>query len=109
MRCLAMMSTYPGRFLDLGDGAGADGVAALADGEALAGLERDRGDQLDAHVDVVAGHDHLRAAGQGDGPGDVGRAQVELRAVAVVEGRVAAALLLGQHVHPRGELGVRLD
>jgi hypothetical protein len=27
---------------DLGDGAGTDGVAALADGEALAGLERDR-------------------------------------------------------------------
>ena len=49
---------------DLGDGAGADGVAALADGEALAGLERDRGDQLDVHVDVVAGHDHLGAAGR---------------------------------------------
>ena len=31
-----------------GDGAGADGVATLADGEALAGLEGDGGDQLDA-------------------------------------------------------------
>src|SRR4051794_3018550 len=94
---------------DLCDRAGTDGVAALADGEALAGLERDRGDQLDVHVDVVAGHDHLGAAGQADGPGDVRGAQVELRPVAVVERRMAAALLLGQHVHAGDELGVRLD
>ncbi len=51
---------------DLGDGAGTDGVAALADGEALTGLERDRGDQLDVHVDVVARHDHLGATVQAD-------------------------------------------
>src|SRR3954447_7073413 len=94
---------------DLCDRAGTDGVAALADGEALAGLERDRGDQLDVHVDVVAGHDHLGAVGQADGPGDVGGAQVELRPVAVVERRVAATLLLGQDVHAGDELGVRLD
>src|SRR3954453_10645321 len=94
---------------DLCDRAGTDGVAALADGEALAGLERDRGDQLDVHVDVVAGHDHLGAAGQADGPGDVSGAQVELRPVAVVERRVAATLLLGQDVHAGDELGVRLD
>src|SRR3989304_4709364 len=95
--------------LDLDDRAGADGVAALSDGEALAGLERDRGDQLDVHVDVVTGHDHLRATDQPDRPGDIGRAQVELRPVAVVEGGMAGALLLGQHVHPCDELGVRLD
>ena len=46
---------------DADDGAGTDGPATLADGEALADLEGDRGDQLDAHLDVVAGHDHLGA------------------------------------------------
>src|SRR3954451_17278827 len=46
-------------FGDGDDGARADGPAALADGEALADLEGDRGDQLAGHLDVVAGHDHL--------------------------------------------------
>src|SRR3954452_2848012 len=94
---------------DADDGAGADGPATLADGEALADLDGDRGDELDAHLDVVAGHDHLGAAGQADGPGDVGRAQVELGPVAVVERGVPAALLLGQDIHAGDELGVRLD
>ena len=91
------------------DGAGADGPAALADGEALADLEGDRGDQLDGHLDVVAGHDHLGPVGQADGPGHVGRAQVELGPVAVVERGVPAALLLGQDVDLGAELGVGLD
>src|SRR4249919_2255616 len=94
---------------DADDGAGTDGPATLADGEALADLEGDRGDQLDRHLDVVAGHDHLCAVGQADGPGHVGRAQVELRAIAVVEGGMAATLLLGQDVDLGGELGVGLD
>src|SRR5690348_14417253 len=94
---------------DADDGAGTDGPATLADGEALADLEGDRGDELDAHLDVVAGHDHLGPVGQPDRPGHVGRAQVELGPVAVVEGGVAAALLLGQDVDPGGELRVRLD
>src|SRR3954464_13421826 len=94
---------------DADDGAGADGPATLADGEALADLERDRGDQLDAHLDVVAGHDHLRPVGQADRPGHVGRAQVELGPVAVVEGGVAAAPPPGQDVGLGGELRVGLD
>ena len=61
------------------------------------------------HLDVVAGHDHLGPVGQPDRAGDVGRAQVELGPVAVVEGGVPAALLLGQHVDLGGELGVGLD
>src|SRR6187200_96397 len=95
--------------LDADDGAGADGPATLADGEALADLEGDRGDQLDGHLDVVAGHDHLGPVGQPDGTGDVGRPEVELGPVAVVERGVPAALLLGQDVDLRGELRVRLD
>src|SRR3954447_21969701 len=94
---------------DADDGAGTDGPATLADGEALADLDGDRGDELDAHLDVVPGHDHLGTLGQADGPRDVGRAQVELRPVAVVEGGMAATLLLGQDVDLGGELGVGLD
>src|SRR5437867_9508023 len=94
---------------DARDGSGADGPATLADGEALAGLEGNRGDELDAHLDVVAGHDHLGAGRQADGARHVRRAQVELRAVAVVERRVPAALLLGEDVDLGAELRVRLD
>src|SRR6187431_189945 len=96
-------------FDDADDGAGADGPATLTDGEALADLEGDGGDELDAHLDVVAGHDHLGPVGQADGSGHVRRAQVELRTIAVVEGGMAAALLLGQDVDLGLELGVGLD
>src|SRR6478735_358547 len=71
---------------DADDGAGTDGAAALADGEALADLEGDRGDQLDRHLDVVAGHDHLRAVGQADRPGDVAVAAVLAGAVRACAG-----------------------
>src|SRR3954462_2799169 len=81
---------------DADDGAGTDGPATLADGEALAELDGDRGDYLSAHLDVVAGHDHRGAVGQADGPGHAVRAQVELLTVPVVEGGMAATLLLGQ-------------
>jgi hypothetical protein len=47
------------------DAAGPDGAAALADREAEALLHRDRRDQLDLHLDVVAGHDHLDAVRAG--------------------------------------------
>src|ERR1700675_2708986 len=94
---------------DADDGAGTDGPATLADGEALADLEGDRVDQLDAHLDVVAGHDHLGPLGQADRAGDVGRAEVELGPVAVVERGMAAALLFRQDVDLRRELRVGLD
>src|SRR5918998_6178064 len=84
MRCLAMRLAR-----DLGDHARADGVPAFADGEALSLLDRDRRDQLDIDVHVVARHDHLDARGQDDRTGDVGRPQVELRPIAGVERRVA--------------------
>src|SRR5215212_1067276 len=94
---------------DLRNDAGADGAAALTDGEPEALVHGDRLDQLDRHLDVVAGHDHLRALGQVGHAGDVGGAEVELRAVAVEERRVTAALLLLQAVDLRLELGVRRD
>src|SRR3954471_1997910 len=94
---------------DLGDDARADGTATLADGEPEALVHGDRLDQLDLHLHVVARHDHLDALGQVSAARDVGRAEVELRAVAREERRVAAALLLLQHVHLGLELRVRGD
>src|SRR5215217_4925820 len=95
--------------VDLRDAPGADRPAALADREAQALVHGDRRDELDVHLDVVAGHDHLDALGQVGRPGHVGRAEVELRTVAVEERRVPAALLLGQDVHLGVEVGVRSD
>src|SRR5215218_419681 len=94
---------------DLGDDARADRAAALADREAQALIHGDRLDELDLHLDVVAGHDHLDALGELRAARHVGRAEVELRAVAREERRVAAALLLLQHVHLGLELRVRGD
>src|SRR5262249_43834904 len=92
---------------DLHDLAGADGAAALANGEGQALLHGDRLDQVDLHLGVVTRHDHLGALGQLDDAGDVRGAEVELRAVVLEERRVPATLVLGQDVDLRLELGVR--
>src|ERR687890_2497866 len=94
---------------DLGDATRTDGAATLADGEAHALVHRDRLDEVDLHVGVVTGHDHLGALGEGHDAGHVGRAEVELRPVVAVERRVPAAPVLGQDVDLRLELGVRGD
>src|ERR1035437_4189450 len=91
------------------DGPGADSAATLADGKALADFEGDRGDEFDAHVDVVAGHDHLGTFGQSDGAGNVGCTHVELGPIAVVERGVATALFAGEDIDASHELGVGLD
>src|SRR5690606_25493730 len=77
---------------DLGHHAGADRAAALADREAQALVHRHRVDQLHRHLHVVARHHHLRALRQRHRAGDVRGPEVELRAVALEERRVAAAL-----------------
>src|SRR5918996_5043127 len=99
----------PFLLLDLRHDAGADGATALADGEAEPLIHGDRLDEIDLHVRVVARHDHLLALRQLDRAGDVGRAEVELRPVAVEERRMAAALVLGEDVHLGLELRVRRD
>src|SRR6185369_4165977 len=103
--------SFPKNWLldDLRDDAGADGLAALADGEAQPLLHRDGGDQRHHHLDVVPRHHHLGALGQLHGARDVGCAEVELRPVVVEERRVAAAFLFTQDVHLALELGVRGD
>src|SRR6266508_391450 len=92
---------------DLGDPAGADGAATLADRELQTLLHGDRLDQLDRHVGVVTRHHHLGALGKGHDTSHVRGAEVELGPVVVEERRVTAALLLGQDVHRRLEVRVR--
>src|SRR4029079_3607313 len=94
---------------DLGHHTGATGATALADREPEALIHGDRVDELDRHLDVVAGHHHLRALGQVGDAGHVGRPEVELRAVARGERRVTGGLLLLQAVNLGLELGVRGD
>src|SRR5437763_955126 len=89
--------------------AGTDRATTFADGEAHPLLNRDRGDELDLHIDVVARHHHLGVLGQLHLAGNVRGPDVELWAVALEERRVTAALLLGQHIDLRIELGMRLD
>src|SRR5687768_10037027 len=72
-------------------------------------LHGDGVDESDRERGVVARHDHLRALGQDCRAGDVSRAEVELRAVAVEERGVTSTLFLGQNVDLGLELRVRLD
>src|ERR1700687_4478634 len=99
----------PLSFDKLGNPPCADRSPALADGETRTFFDRDRRHQLGADRGVVTRHHHLDALGQMQRAGDVGRPDVELRAVAVEEWRVAATLLLRQDVHLALELRVRLD
>ena len=91
--------------LALDNNTGTDGTAAFTDSEAEALLDRDGGDQLNVHVDVIAGHAHLGALGQSDDAGDVGGTEVELRTIVVEERGVTAAFILGQNVDLANELG----
>src|SRR5262245_20782518 len=99
----------PALLADSRDDAGADRAAALANREAQPLVHGDRLDELDLHVRVVARHDDLLALRDLDRAGDVGRAEVELRPVAVEERRVAPALFLREDVYLRVELRVRRD
>src|SRR5579875_2129114 len=89
----------PGYLLDdFGADAGPDGAPPFANGDAHALFHGDWLDQLDGHLDVVPRHHHLHALRQADGPGDIGGAHIELRAVAIEEGGVAPALLFAEHI-----------
>src|SRR5450631_2168397 len=74
---------------NLGDDAGADGLAAFANREAQTFLAGDRRDELDLQAHVVPRHHHLGALGQRHQPSHVRRPEVELRPISLEEGRVA--------------------
>src|SRR5919108_5465750 len=85
------------------------GPPPLTDGKPQLLLHGDRADQRDLHLHVVARHHHLHPLRQLHAPCHIRRAEVELRPVPLEERRVAAPLLLRQHVHLRPKLRVRLD
>ena len=80
------------------DDAGTHGTATLTDSETQTVLDGDGGDQLHVHVDVIAGHAHLGALGQGDDAGNVGGTEVELGTIVVEERGMTAAFFLLQDV-----------
>src|SRR6185312_13853819 len=95
----AWLASRLGLLDDLGDDAGADRAAALADGKTQTLVHRDRVDQAHHHLHVVARHHHLHALGQGHRTRHVRRAEVELWTIALEERRVPATFVLGQYVH----------
>ena len=95
--------------LDLGNNAGTDGVAALADSETQALFHSNGGDQLNVHINVVAGHAHLSALGQGDDAGNVGGTEVELRTIVVEERGMTTAFFLLQDVDVTIKSGVGMN
>src|SRR3954453_18729722 len=94
---------------NFGDHTCAYGQATFTDGELRPLFQRDRGNQLDGEVHIVAGHDHLDAVGQGHRASHVHRADVELRTVAAEESLVTSAFFLLQDVDFAHELLVRGD
>ena len=95
--------------VDRGNNAGTNRSAALTDSETEAFLDRDRGDQLNVHDDVIAGHAHLGAFRQRDNARNVGGSEVELRTIVVEERGVTAAFILRQDVDLTLELRVRMN
>src|SRR5690606_37224127 len=94
---------------DGGNDAGANGTAAFADSETQTFFHGDRGDQCHFDRDVITWQNHFLVGRQLDRARYVGRAEVELRTIALEERRVTTALFLGQNVDLGGELRVRLD
>src|SRR5882672_433962 len=94
---------------DLRDDAGADGLAAFADGEAHLLFERDGGDELYLDRDAVTRHHHLHFFRQLQRAGHIRRPDVELRAVVREERRVTPSFFLLQNVNLAHEILVRLD
>src|SRR3989475_5387284 len=93
----------------LGDGAGPYRPSAFQDRKPQRLFQRHRRDQRNLHRDVVPRHHHLHPVRQLDVSRHVRRPEVKLRPVPREERRVPPSLFLGQHVHLRLELRVRLD
>src|ERR1700678_4215825 len=103
-----MVSSPASRLLeDLRDPAGADGAATFPDGKAKTLVHGDRLPELDDHGGVVTPHGHLGFLGQGDRPGDICRAEVELGAVVREDRLVATTFCLREHVDGCLEVRVR--
>src|SRR6516165_8535950 len=92
--CPSCAVVCPLSFGDRNYHARTDRLSALANGEALLFLLRDRSNHLHVHGRVVAGHDHLGAGRQRALSGHIGGPEIELRPIVVEERRVPTALFL---------------
>src|SRR5260370_27687046 len=88
------------------DGPGAHGVAAFANRNPQAVLQRNRSDQAHFASHVVSRHHHLHPLRQFHVPRHVRRPKVKLRPVSREKRRVPPAFFLRQHVRFRLELRV---
>src|ERR671917_1193650 len=93
----------------LGDDAGANRPATLADGEVQTRLHSDGAYQLNLHHRVVPRHHHLHPLLKPYLPRHISRAEVELGTVLRKERRVPAPLLLREYIHLCLEAGVGRD
>ena len=71
---------------DFRNDTGTDCSAALTDSKTKSLLDSDRRDELNGHIDVVAGAAHLNTVGKLNNTGNVGGSEIELRSVAAKNG-----------------------
>src|SRR5699024_11086017 len=93
---------------DLGNVSGTYSTSTLTDRELGSVFDRDRGDQLNGHLYVIARHDHVSAFRQRDDTSYVSRTEVELRTVVRYERRMTSSFFLAQNVNLCLELCVRM-
>ena len=94
---------------NFGNGASADGPTTFTDGELGSLFHGDGVDEFDGEGDVVTRHDHVGPSGEGDGTGDVGGVEEELRTIAVEEVGVTSAFFFLKDIGGGGELVVGDD
>ena len=92
---------------NLSDAASAHGQATLANGERRTAFQRDRRDQLNIEIHVVARHHHFNAIWQRDRAGDIHGADVKLRTVTGEKGLMTPAFITAQHINFALEFLVR--
>src|SRR5690554_3142340 len=94
---------------DFGYNTCTDGAATFTNGETQTFFHRDRGNQGDVQLDVVAWHNHFDTLWQLTATGYVRDAEIELWTIALEESRMASTLLLGHNVHLTLKASLRLD
>ena len=94
-------------FEDLRYNAGANGLAAFADGKAAPLVHGNMVNQLADDLQVIAWHDHLHALGKTYCPGYICGPEEKLRPIPIEERGVTPALILGKDVDFSFEFGVR--
>jgi len=94
---------------DLGYDSRSDRPTAFANCEPKPLFQGHGRDQLDLHLRVIAGHDHLDAFGQVDLTGDIHGSDEELRLVSGEERRVPTAFIFTQNVDLGRGFGMWLD